>query len=172
MMSHSFLSPNLHDLFCVFLGGTEKYFRKNFQQQFPESIVEAQVGFMGDKTAKKNPNYKEVCSGQTGHVEVRLVNFFQQCVCEKFISQNSGSHLSKTNTCISTTSPLLMKVLSLKYDPSKCKYEDLVRFFFSFHDPTTDQRQGNDTYVTKSNFEFYGVFCFWVSYIHVTYVCI
>lgn len=36
------------------------------------AIVEAQVGFMGPPDAKDNPTYREVCSGDTGHVEVHL----------------------------------------------------------------------------------------------------
>lgn len=42
--------------------------------------------------------------------------------------------------------------MSLKYDPSKANYEDLVKFFFSFHDPTTGNRQGNDVYVLRCLF--------------------
>jgi peptide methionine sulfoxide reductase MsrA len=62
-------------------GGTEKYFRKNFQQQFPGSIVEAQVGFMGPPNAKDNPTYSEVCSGDTGHVEVwKIMHNFSPCI--------------------------------------------------------------------------------------------
>ena len=37
-----------------------------------------------------------------------------------------------------------IEVLNLKYDKSKISYEDLVRYFFTFHDPTTWNRQGND----------------------------
>ena len=54
--------------------------------------------------AMKNPNYYQVCSGQTGHVEV----------------------------------------LQIVYDPSMINYEDMVKFFFTFHDPTTPNRQGMD----------------------------
>jgi peptide-methionine (S)-S-oxide reductase len=67
-------------------------------------VLDVKVGFMGDAHAKKDPTYREVCSGTTGHVEVAQVTF----------------------------------------NPAKASYEDLVRFFFSFHDPTTPDRQGND----------------------------
>ncbi len=32
----------------------------------------------------------------------------------------------------------------MKFDKSETTYEDLVRHFFTFHDPTTNNRQGND----------------------------
>jgi len=36
------------------------------------------------------------------------------------------------------------EVLFMEYDPNEVKYEDLVRFFYRMHDPTTLNRQGND----------------------------
>ena len=49
---------------------------------------------------------------------------------------------SYEQVCSGTTGHV--EVLHLKFDPSKASYEDLVRFFYSFHDPTTANRQGND----------------------------
>jgi peptide methionine sulfoxide reductase MsrA len=49
-----------------------------------------------DAKAPPNPSYREVCSRNTGYVEVAHILF----------------------------------------DSSKVNYEDLVKFFFSFHDPT------------------------------------
>ena len=37
-----------------------------------------------------------------------------------------------------------MEVAHIAYDSHKVKYEDLLKHFFSFHDPTTPNRQGND----------------------------
>ena len=37
-----------------------------------------------------------------------------------------------------------VEVLQILYDSSIIEYEDMVRFFFTFHDPTTLNRQGND----------------------------
>ena len=56
------------------------------------------------KDSMENPTYDEVCTGETGHIEV----------------------------------------LSLLYNEQNCKFEDLVKFFYTFHDPTTVKRQGND----------------------------
>ena len=66
--------------------------------------VEAVVsGYMGGTI--KNPAYREVCTGRTGHTEA----------------------------------------VKVTYDPSEVTYELLVAIFFSTHDPTTLNRQGNDT---------------------------
>ncbi|MCA1732052.1 MAG: bifunctional methionine sulfoxide reductase B/A protein [Acidobacteria bacterium] len=34
--------------------------------------------------------------------------------------------------------------IRVEFDPSKIKYEDILRYFFRLHDPTTKNRQGND----------------------------
>ena len=59
-------------------------------------------GFTGGKI--KNPTYREVCSGLTGHNEV----------------------------------------IEISYDESLISFTDLLYVFFSTHDPTTLNRQGND----------------------------
>ena len=51
-----------------------------------------------------NPTYRQVCAGNTGHVEVVRVTF----------------------------------------DPEKLSFGNLLEVFFSIHDPTTVNRQGND----------------------------
>lgn len=59
-------------------------------------------GFSGGEI--KNPAYREVVTGRTGHAEV----------------------------------------LHITYDPAHISYEKLLAVFFSTHDPTTLNRQGND----------------------------
>ena len=59
-------------------------------------------GYAGGKI--KNPTYKEICSGLTGHAEL----------------------------------------IEITYDESVISYTDLLLIFFSTHDPTTLNRQGND----------------------------
>merc|ERR1711862_775879 len=101
-------TPSMSTNFALGAGcywGTEKYVKKDFQKMFPNSILSANVGFMSpDPNAIKNPTYRQVCSGSTGHVEVLNVEL---------------------------------------NDPEK-HFEELVKFFFQFHDPTTKNRQGND----------------------------
>jgi peptide-methionine (S)-S-oxide reductase len=36
------------------------------------------------------------------------------------------------------------EAVEITYDPSKIKYSDLLQIFWSYHDPTTLTRQGND----------------------------
>jgi peptide-methionine (S)-S-oxide reductase len=64
-----------------------------------ESVVS---GYAGGQV--RNPTYREVCSGRTGHAEVVQITF----------------------------------------DPDVISFEDLLRIFFTIHDPTTLNRQGHD----------------------------
>jgi peptide-methionine (S)-S-oxide reductase len=36
------------------------------------------------------------------------------------------------------------EVVQLKFDPAQVSYADILRVFFTIHDPTTKDRQGND----------------------------
>ena len=36
------------------------------------------------------------------------------------------------------------EVVQIEFDPAEVSYEDLLRVFFSIHDPTTQDRQGHD----------------------------
>jgi len=49
--------------------GTQKFFNK----QFKDGIVKSAVGYLGGTT--KNPSYKDVCTGKTGHAEVLQLQF-------------------------------------------------------------------------------------------------
>ncbi len=65
-------------------------------------VKQAVSGYMGGHVDK--PSYRQVCNGDTGHVEVVRVTF----------------------------------------DPAEITFRDLLEVFFSMHDPTTLNRQGND----------------------------
>jgi len=60
-------------------------------------------GYMGGFV--KNPTYREVCTGETGHAEIAQITF----------------------------------------DPSIVTFEELLEVFWYTHDPTTLNRQGNDS---------------------------
>lgn len=68
-----------------------------------QGVSEIVSGYMGGQV--KNPAYREICTGRTGHAEA----------------------------------------IRLSYDPAVISYEDLLHVFFATHDPTTLNRQGNDT---------------------------
>ena len=65
-------------------------------------VKAAESGYMGGRV--DNPTYRQVCGGDTGHVEVVRVT----------------------------------------YNPDEVSYRDLLDVFFTVHDPTTLNRQGND----------------------------
>jgi peptide-methionine (S)-S-oxide reductase len=67
-----------------------------------EGVLSVESGYMGGHV--KNPAYREVCAGTTGHAEV----------------------------------------VQLQFDPAVVLYRDILDVFFTIHDPTTPDRQGND----------------------------
>ncbi len=68
-----------------------------------EGVLSVESGYMGGHV--KNPTYRAVCTGTTGHIEVVQVTF----------------------------------------DPSVTSYREILEVFFAIHDPTTRDRQGNDS---------------------------
>ena len=68
-----------------------------------KGVEDVKSGYSGGHV--KNPSYREVCTGRTGHAEV----------CQ------------------------------IHYDPDEISYLELLEVFWQTHDPTTLNRQGNDT---------------------------
>jgi peptide-methionine (S)-S-oxide reductase len=77
-------------------------------------VQSVESGYMGGHVDK--PTYRQVCGGDTGHVEVVRVSF----------------------------------------DPQQITYRELLDIFFSIHDPTTLNRQGNDLGTQYRSVIFYG----------------
>ena len=98
--SMQLLEDNKNEATAIIGGGCFWCTEAVFQRVLGVSKVES--GFSGGKI--KNPTYREVCSGRTGHAEV----------------------------------------IKITYDPEILSYSDLLRMFFSTHDPTTMNRQGYD----------------------------
>jgi peptide-methionine (S)-S-oxide reductase len=68
-----------------------------------EGVESVESGYMGGMLP--NPDYRSVCTGKTGHIEVA----------------------------------------QLKFDPSVTTYREILEVFFAIHDPTSMDRQGNDS---------------------------
>jgi peptide-methionine (S)-S-oxide reductase len=68
-----------------------------------KGVESVESGYSGGHV--QNPNYAQVCDGDTGHAEAVQVTF----------------------------------------DPQVLTFKDLLTVFFTIHDPTTLNRQGNDT---------------------------
>src|SRR5437879_1861247 len=68
-----------------------------------DGVVSVESGYMGGSLP--NPDYRSVCTGRTGHVEVVQVNF----------------------------------------DPAVTPFREILEVFFAIHDPTSMDRQGNDS---------------------------
>jgi len=76
-------------------------------------VIKAQSGYAGGHV--KNPGYREVCNGTTGHAEV----------------------------------------IKIDYNSEVITLETLLEVFFTFHDPTTLNRQGNDVGTQYRSIIFY-----------------
>jgi peptide-methionine (S)-S-oxide reductase len=82
-----------------FIGGIGCFWDETEYHGIP-GIISTECGYCGGRN--KNTTYKEVCGGNTEHIEVVKVEF----------------------------------------DPQIITYEEVTRFFFKIHDPTTLNRQG------------------------------
>jgi peptide-methionine (S)-S-oxide reductase len=67
-----------------------------------KGVESVESGYMGGKTP--NPDYRQICTGTTGHAEVVQITF----------------------------------------DPQVTSFREILDVFFTIHDPTTLNRQGND----------------------------
>ena len=65
-------------------------------------VVSTRVGYTGGTTS--SPNYRDICTGTTGHAES----------------------------------------IEITFDPERIGYRNILELFFQIHDPTTENRQGND----------------------------
>ena len=68
-----------------------------------QGVTSVESGYMGGKMP--DPDYRSVCTGKTGHVEVVQVTF----------------------------------------DPAVTSFREILEVFFAIHDPTSMDRQGNDS---------------------------
>lgn len=67
-----------------------------------DGVIKVESGFSGGHV--KNPSYRDVCNGTTGHAEV----------------------------------------INITFDSTKVPFSEILKVFFTMHDPTTLNQQGND----------------------------
>lgn len=65
-------------------------------------------------------------------------------VVETQVGYTGGTTESPDYKQVRTGSTGHAEAIEIRFDASKTSYEDLLRFFFKIHDPTTPNRQGND----------------------------
>lgn len=65
-------------------------------------------------------------------------------VVDTSVGYTGGTVPNATYEAVKTGRSGHAESIEVKFDDSKIKYEDILRYFFRLHDPTTANRQGND----------------------------
>ncbi len=99
--SGSDLSDNSSSIDTITLGGG-CFWCVEAVYEMLDGVKKVESGYSGGTV--KNPSYREVCTGKTGHAEVAQITF----------------------------------------DSSKTSIEEILKVFFTVHDPTSLNKQGND----------------------------
>lgn len=114
------------------------FFEKQFSHEIDYSWLIQNNGFM----SKDNLQIATLGGGCFWCIEAV---FDELEGIEDVISGYAGGHKENPTyqeVCTGTTGHA--EVVQIKFDPDVISYEDILRVFFSVHDPTTLNRQGND----------------------------
>jgi peptide-methionine (S)-S-oxide reductase len=101
MASDSYATGNNSSTDTITLGGG-CFWCVEAVYEMLDGVIKVESGYSGGKV--KNPSYKEVCTGLSGHAEAAQIVF----------------------------------------DKTKTSVEEILKVFFTVHDPTTLNRQGDD----------------------------
>eukprot|EP01006_Ploeotia_vitrea_P001269 TRINITY_DN104505_c0_g1_i1.p2 TRINITY_DN104505_c0_g1~~TRINITY_DN104505_c0_g1_i1.p2 ORF type:complete len:165 (-),score=23.61 TRINITY_DN104505_c0_g1_i1:207-701(-) len=113
--------------------GTQKFFNREFKT----AITKSRVGYMGGTTA--NPDYRGVCTGNTGHAEVLqfefddgqvqyadLVRFFFRMHDPTTLNQQGNDRGTQYRSVIFTHSDEQQKAAHAVKEEMKDKWKDIV----------------------------------------------
>ncbi len=94
---------------------------------------------------QKKTNKLDTASFATGCFWCTEVKFQQLTGVTKVVSGYSGGHVKKpTYQQVTTGTTGHAETCNIIYDPSKISFDELLAAFFTAHDPTQLNRQGND----------------------------
>jgi len=75
MSTTSEVAPEIATFASGCFWGVEHIFLKQFPPAQNKGILSTRVGYTGGATDSKDPSYREVCSGNTGHAEALRIEF-------------------------------------------------------------------------------------------------
>jgi methionine-S-sulfoxide reductase len=99
--------------------------------------------FAVDKAFAENPPQEAILAGGCFW---GMEEFFRvrPGVIETQVGYTGGSVENPNYETVSSGNTNHAEAIDIKFDPAKTTYEALLRFFFTMHDPTTLNQQGND----------------------------
>jgi len=68
----------------------------------------------------------------------------QSGIVRTTVGYTGGTTPNPVYETVKTGSTGHAEAIEIEFDPAKTSYENILRFFFTMHDPTTLNRQGND----------------------------
>ena len=119
MCSSLFYSSLCIPIFAGCFWGTEKYFKVDFPLKYPKSGTRGSVS--NDSGSNSNGNILDVRVGYMG-------------------PSTAKANPTYSEVCSGTSQHV--EVCGFRYTGGERVFENLCRHFFSFHDPTTENRQG------------------------------
>jgi peptide-methionine (S)-S-oxide reductase len=114
---------------------------------FADKVPDRSAEVLSDSTIAKNiqGNKRDTATFAAGCFWCTEAQFKQLKGVESVISGYSGGHVknpSYEEVCTGTTGHA--ETSNIIYDPSQITYDELLEAFFTMHDPTQLNRQGND----------------------------